>query len=129
MSPSLDESSGTLTLLTPKAKQSQSTRPLRVYTSRHSTPFPYRKQNETFKRAATTSTKCSIPSGMRILTLESSQKSSQTSHAISTLSYTRLNTFMFGTEPSIPSVSRVTNLSRNFHLLNLSEQIPQNSLM
>ena len=43
------------------------TRPRRGYTSRHSTPFPFRKQNVTFKRAATTSTKCSIPSGMRIL--------------------------------------------------------------
>ena len=42
-------------------------RPHRGYTSRHSTPFPFRKLNVTFKRTATTSTKCSIPSGMRIL--------------------------------------------------------------
>ena len=67
MTASLDESSGTLPSPTPKAKRFQFTRPRRGYTSRHSTPFPYRKQDITFKRAATTSTKCSIPSGMRIL--------------------------------------------------------------
>ena len=48
-------------------------------------------------------------------------------HAISTLSYTSVNTYMVGTQPYISSVSRVTNLSRNFHPLNLWKQIPQNS--
>ena len=66
MTVSLDESSGTLPSPFPKAKRFQFTRPRRGYTSRHSTPFPFRKQNVTFKRDATTSTKCSIPSGMRI---------------------------------------------------------------
>ena len=55
------------------------------------------------------------------LTLESSQKPSQTSfapHAIATLTYTSLNTIMVGTQLSISSVSRVTNFSQNFPLLN-----------
>ena len=55
------------------------------------------------------------------LTLKSSQKPSQTSfapHAISTLSYTSLNTFIVDTQPSISSMSCVTNFSQNFLLLN-----------
>ena len=44
MTASLDESSGTLPLPTPKAKRFQFTRPRRGYTSRHSTPFPFRMQ-------------------------------------------------------------------------------------
>ena len=53
---------------TPKSKRFQFTRPHRGYTSKHSTPFPYRKQQVTFKRSTgTTSTLSSIPSGMRIL--------------------------------------------------------------
>ena len=50
----------TLSLSTPKAKRFQFTRPCGRYTSWHSTPFPHRKQNVTFKRTATTSTKCFI---------------------------------------------------------------------
>ena len=67
MTASLDESSGTLPLPTPKAKRFQFTRPRRGYTSRHSTPFHFRKQKVTFKIAATTTTNCSIPSDMRNL--------------------------------------------------------------
>ena len=48
--PLLDEFSDTLSLLTPKAKRFQFTRPRRGYNFRHSTPFPHRKQNVTFKR-------------------------------------------------------------------------------
>ena len=65
---SLDESIDTLPSPTSKSKRFQITRPHRGYTSRHSTPFPYRKQQILFKRATTTTSKqCSIPFGMRIL--------------------------------------------------------------
>ena len=43
--------SDTLSLSTLKAKRLQFTRPRRGYNFRHSTPFPLRKQNVTFKRA------------------------------------------------------------------------------
>ena len=55
-----------LYLLQLREKRFLFTRPRRGYTSWHSIPFPYRKQNATIKRAATTSTKCSLPSYMWI---------------------------------------------------------------
>ena len=69
-----DESSGTLPLPTPKAKRFQFTRPRRGYTSKHSTPFPFRKQNVHPRELLIPPQSVLYHMACGFLTLESSQK-------------------------------------------------------
>ena len=118
--------------LPPKPKRIQHTLPRHGYTSRHSAPFSFRKQETMFKISNKTVFKtASIPSGMRLLDV------SILADAITKRNYDVLlvecillfpsqNTVMVGTQPFTSSVTPATNLLLNFHLLNLWYQISIN---